>query len=122
MPTFREMDSHVTYGAQLRQDTGPVVLTNILSVDPPALDGLIDVWAADAEYMKAQPGFIATQLHRGTAGSGTLLNVAVWESSAALRVAFLSEAFQQRLAAYPDAATVSPHIFERVAVPGICVR
>jgi hypothetical protein len=34
--------------------------------------------------MKQQPGFISTQLHRGTAGSTTLVNVAVWESARAL--------------------------------------
>jgi heme-degrading monooxygenase HmoA len=28
--------------------------------------------------MKQQPGFISTQLHRGTAGSTTYVNVAVW--------------------------------------------
>jgi hypothetical protein len=36
------------------------------------------LWAGDAAFMKQQPGFISTQLHRGTAGSTTYVNVAVW--------------------------------------------
>ena len=41
----------------------------------------LQVWADDAAFMKQQPGFISAQLHQGTAGSTTLMNVAVWESA-----------------------------------------
>jgi hypothetical protein len=49
------------------------------------------------------------------------VNVAVWESARALGEAFRSPEFQQRAARYPDAAVAAPHVFERVAVPGVCV-
>lgn len=71
--------------------------------------------------MKQQPGFISTQLHRGTAGSTTFINVAEWESASALSVAFRSPEFQKRIAEYPDRAVAVPHVFQKVAVPGICV-
>ena len=71
--------------------------------------------------MKQQPGFISTQLHRGIAGSTTFVNVAVWESAAALRTAFSSPEFQAHVAHYPDSAVTQPHLFQKVAVPGICV-
>ncbi len=71
--------------------------------------------------MKQQPGFISTQLHRGIAGSTTFVNVAVWESAAALRAAFTSPEFQAHVAHYPDSAVTQPHLFQKVAVPGICV-
>lgn len=71
--------------------------------------------------MKAQPGFISTQLHRAIGESPTYLNYAVWESNAAFRAAFSNPAFLAQLAAYPDSAVATPHLFQKVAVSGICV-
>ena len=55
------------------------------------------------------------------AGSGIFLNYAVWESVAHVRSAFANPEFRARLSDYPESATVSPHLFRKVAVPGICV-
>jgi heme-degrading monooxygenase HmoA len=71
--------------------------------------------------MKRRAGFISTQLHRGTAGTTTFVNVAVWESARALGEAFRSPEFRRRSAQYPDGAVAAPHVFQKVAVPGICV-
>ena len=117
---LREMDEHVTYARQLQEPHGPVVLVNVFNVAPEDAQGLAEAWAEDAAFMRQQPGFISTQLHRGTAGSSTFVNVAEWESAGALGDAFRSPEFQQRLARYPDSAVASPHVFEKVAVPGIC--
>ena len=116
-----EMDPRVTFVQQLRQETGPVVLVNTFVVAPEDADRLLAVWAEDAAFMKRQPGFISTQLHRGIAGSTTFVNVAVWESAQALQAAFASPAFRAHAARYPDSAVTNPHLFEKVAVPGICV-
>ncbi len=121
MANFRDLDPSVGFRDQLQARSGPIVLANVMNVPPAELDEQTKVWAADAAFMRAQAGFISTQLHRGIAGSGALLNIAVWESAAALRAAFFSEEFQRQLAAYSPAVTVAPHIFERVAVPGICI-
>ena len=118
---LREMDEQATYMSQLQQDDGPVVLINQFNVAPEEVDQLLEVWADDAAFMKQQPGFISTQLHRGTAGSCTFMNVAVWESSRALGEAFRSPEFQQRARRYPDSAVAAPHVFKKMAVPGICV-
>jgi heme-degrading monooxygenase HmoA len=116
---LRELDERVTYMQQLQEDGGPVVLINVFNVAPEDAERLLDVWADDAAFMKQQPGFISTQLHRGTAGSSTFVNVAEWESARALGQAFRSPEFQRRIAAYPDSVVASPHVFERVEVPGI---
>jgi heme-degrading monooxygenase HmoA len=116
---LRELDEHVTYASQLQQDGGPVVLINIFSVAPEDAERLLEAWAEDAAFMKRQPGFISTQLHRGTAGSSTFVNVAEWESARALGEAFRSPEFQAGIARYPDSAIASPHVVERIAVPGI---
>src|SRR5262249_10044327 len=113
-----EMDDRVTFLQQLQQDTGPVVLINKFNVAPEDADRMLQAWADDAAFMKQQPGFISTQLHRGIAGSTTFVNVAVWESASALGRAFRSPEFQARVAHYPDSAVAAPHLFEKVAVPG----
>jgi quinol monooxygenase YgiN len=82
---------------------------------------LLEAWADDAAFMKQQPGSTSTQLHRAIGGSTTFINVAVWESAAALGRAFRSPEFQARVARCPDSTVASPYLFEKVAVPGICV-
>jgi heme-degrading monooxygenase HmoA len=118
--TLHEMDNQVTYVQQLQQDDGPVVLINQFNLAPEDTGRFLHVWADDAAFMKAQPGFISTQLHQGTAGSTTFINVAVWESARALGRAFSSPEFQARAARYPDTTVAAPHAFKKVAVPGIC--
>jgi heme-degrading monooxygenase HmoA len=75
----------------------------------------------DAAYFKGQPGFISTPLHPGIGGSSVFVNYAVWESVAQFRAAFSKPEFYEHLKAYPPSAVGSPHLFQKVAVPGICV-
>ena len=121
MPRLSEMDERVTLRAQMEQEVGPVVLINTFTVDPDDVERLVGAWASDAAVMKRQPGFISTQLHRGIGGSSVLVNYAVWESVDAFRRAFSNPEFQSKLAAYPASTVGSPHLFTKVAVPGICV-
>ena len=121
MPKFLEMDATVSLADQLRDAAnGSVVLVNTFVVPPEDADALLNAWSRDGALMKRQPGFISTQLHRGIAGSGTFLNYAVWQSAAHFREAFVNPEFQAQLGAYPDSTTVSPHLFHKVEVPGIC--
>ena len=116
-----EMDPTVTLSDQLTREVGPVVLVNTFHVAPSDVDALLSAWAQDAAYLKTKPGYIATQLHRGIGGSTTFVNVAVWESVSAFRAAFGDPEFQATFANYPESAVASPHLFQKVAVPGICV-
>ena len=115
-----QVDERVTYPEQLREDSGPVVLINHFNLAPEDVERFLEVWADDAAFMTRQPGFISTQLHRGTAGSSTFMNVAVWASAAALGQAFRSPEFHARAARYPEGVVAAPHVFKKVAVPGIC--
>jgi hypothetical protein len=103
---LREIDDQVSYVQQLQENDGQVVLINQFSLAPGDAERFLEAWADDAAFMKQQPGFISTQLHRGTAGSTTFINVAVWESLGVAR--------------YPDSTVAAPHVFKKVAVPGIC--
>ena len=118
---FRELDQHISYRDQLGRDDGPIELINVFTMTPEDVDRFLDVWSDDAAYMKRQPGFIRTQLHRGVGGSCAFINVATWESAAALRAAFTAPEFQQNTARYPDSVVACPHVVAPVAVPGICV-
>ena len=98
MPTFVEMDQKSTLAAQMETPLGPVVLINTLTVDPNEAAQLMEAWAADAAWMRRQPGFISTQLHRGIAGSRVFLNYAVWESTEDFKRAFTHPEFRAHLA------------------------
>jgi heme-degrading monooxygenase HmoA len=99
-----------------------VVLVNPFILDKSDEFSFLKVWQDDAEFMKRQPGFISTQLHRALGENATYLNYAVWESTAHFRAAFSHPEFQAKIASYPASAVAMPHLFKKVAVPGICVE
>jgi quinol monooxygenase YgiN len=122
MATFSEMDEkEVTLSEQLEENVSPVILINKFNVNPEEADQLLKAWADDAAYFKSQPGFISAQLHRGIGGSGVFVNYAIWESTTHLKKALNNIDIQTRLSEYPASTVVSPHLFKKVAVPGICV-
>ena len=121
MIKFLEMDKKITLSAQMEENTGPIILINKFNVKPEDVDQLLNAWAADAAYFKQQPGFISAQLHRGICGSCVFINYAVWESTQLFRNAANKPEFKSKLGEYPDSATASPHLFKKIAVPGICV-
>ena len=122
MPVVKEMNDVVGLGQQMQSDEdGAVVLLNVFTVDPKDEDALLESWAHDAAFMKEQPGYISTQMHKAVGGSSTYLNYAMWESIEQFRSAFTNPEFQQRIGRYPDSATVSPHLFKKLGVPGFCV-
>lgn len=117
-----EMDENVTLAAQLEEDgQRSVILINKFNVKPEDADNLLKAWAADAAYLKQKPGFISAQLHRGIGGSCVFINYAVWESVEHFKQATSDPAFKSALAHYPDSTVASPHLFRKVAVPGVCV-
>ena len=121
MPKLVEMDARVSLFQQMDEHQGPVVLINKFEVKGEDVEHFLQTWAADASVMKRQPGFISTQLHRGIGGSTVFMNYAVWESTDAFKRAFLNPEFQSQLSDYPESAVASPHLFTKLAVPGICV-
>lgn len=122
MPAFKELDNNVSISDQLQvNEDGSVVLINLFTIDPADEDNLITSWSHDADFMKAQPGYISTQLHKGIGGSSTFINYAIWESVESFRDAFTNPEFQKRIAQYPDSAVAAPHLFKKLAVKGHCV-
>jgi heme-degrading monooxygenase HmoA len=118
---LKPLDARFPIQRQVEIDAGPVVLVNIFTLDPADEAGFLTSWKHDAEFMKRQPGFISTQLHRALGDSPTYLNYAVWESTQTFRAAFSHPDFIDKLSAYPSSAVAQPHLFQKQAVPGICV-
>lgn len=121
MVKLEGLDPSTTFQAQLQQEAGPVVLVNMFSVPEGTVDQAVAKWKDDAEYMKHQPGYISAQLHRGTGESHLLVNIAVWESTETLVRAFSSPEFQGKHDGWPDGTIAYPHLFQKVAVEGVCV-
>jgi len=121
MPLLRPLDPAFPIERQIAIDASPVVLVNIFTLDKADETTFLKAWQDDAIFMKRQPGFIATQLHRAIGESPTFLNYAVWESTVDFRTAFTHPEFRAKLSAYPSTAVASPHLFQKVAVPNVCV-
>ena len=121
MPLLRPLDPAFPIDRQLAVDATPVVLVNLVTLDKADEPGLLEAWQNDAAFMKRQPGFISTQLHRAIGDSSVYVNYAVWESASYYRPAFTHPEFRAGLAAYPSSVVATPHLFQKVAVPGICV-
>ena len=121
MVTIVEMDEKITLAKQLDEDVGPIVVMNRFNVGPDEVDEFLKVFAKTTEIFKQQPGFISAQLHRGIAGSSTFINYVVWESAAHFKQAFNRPEFRSNIADVLPNTVMSPHLFKKVAVPGICV-
>jgi heme-degrading monooxygenase HmoA len=121
MPLMRPLDPAFPIDRQIPIDATSIVLVNVFTLDKADEQTFLQAWQVDADFMKRQSGFISTQLHRAIGESPTYLNYAVWESTADFRAAFAHPEFRAKLSAYPSSAVASPHLFQKVAVPGICV-
>ena len=121
MARVTEMDDRTTLSAQMEQEVGPVVLINKFTVAPEDEEEFLKSWTAVSVVQKQQPGFISAQLHKGVGGSRLFVNYAVWESTTALTQAFHNPEFRAMTKDYPPNVVYSPHLFQKVAVPGICV-
>jgi heme-degrading monooxygenase HmoA len=122
MLTIQPLDPVFPIMEQLDVDVSPVVLINVFKVDSADVDQLIKAWEQDANWMKKQPGYISTQLHKGIGESCVFLNYAVWESVKHFKAAFTNPEFRSSLSAYPSSAVAQPHLFTKVAVPNLCTQ
>ncbi|MBA3844955.1 MAG: antibiotic biosynthesis monooxygenase [Actinobacteria bacterium] len=98
----------------------PTILVNVFDVDPKDRAAFKLAWAEDAAFFKRQPGYISAQLHQGIQGSSMFLNYAVFEGTKSFAGTTHQPSFEPLRRIYPDGSTAHPHLFRRLAVPGIC--
>ena len=127
MAKFVEMDDRMKFKDQIEEKiTGSVILINKFNVEPNKVEQFFKDWGEDATNFKQQPGFISTQLHRGIGKSSVFINYAVWESmkhykKVVNKLLFSPESQSPLLKYEHNSLVISPHLFKKVAVPGICV-
>lgn len=78
MPQLRPLDPEFPIERQIPIDAAPAILVNVFTLDIPDEPAFLQAWQEDAAFMKRQPGFISTQLHRAIGARPTYLNYAVW--------------------------------------------
>jgi heme-degrading monooxygenase HmoA len=117
----RLLDPSFPIERQVALDASPVVLVNLFTLEKADEQAFLKSWQEDAIFMKRQPGFISTQLHRAIGESPTYLNYAVWETTEQFRAAFTNPEFRAKLSVYPPSVVASPLLLQKVAVSGICV-
>jgi heme-degrading monooxygenase HmoA len=127
MAKFVEMDERIKFKDQIgeKEIEGSVILINKFNVDPDKIEHFLKDWGEDATKFKQQPGFISTQLHKGIGKSSVFINYAVWESieyykEAINKILFNPESQSGLLKYDDDSLVISPHLFKKIAVPGIC--
>ncbi len=120
MVNFKPLDPEFPIEQQLGVDAGPVVLVNLFTVDAADQEALVEAWKEDALWMKKQPGYISTQMHKAIGDSSMYLNYAIWDSVEDFRRAFSNPEFEKALSHYPSSAVTAPHLFEKIAVSNCC--
>ncbi len=88
-----------------------VILINPFEVSTEAPEGVfLQAWDRAADYMRQQPGFLSSRLHRALAPDARFrfVNLAEWSSPAAFQAAVTSEQFR---AIAKDATPGSPALY-----------
>ncbi|ANE74396.1 MULTISPECIES: antibiotic biosynthesis monooxygenase family protein [Dickeya] len=117
---FKPLDDEFPLERQLGISAAPIVLINIFTVGSADEAGFLDAFTAAAGILTKQPGYISTQMHRAIGDSPIFLNYVEWESTETLRDAFARPEFMAKVSAYPPSVSATPHLFQKVAVPGFC--
>jgi quinol monooxygenase YgiN len=126
MAKLIEMDDRITIKDQLEEEIdGQVILIYKFNVNPDKVEQFLKDWKEDANRFIQQPGFVSAQLHKGIGKSSVFINYAVWDSienfKNAVNKLILNPQTQSPLLKYDDESLViSPHLFKKVEVHGIC--
>ena len=93
----------------------PLVLINAFEVADEADEEFVRDWKAARDYLKEQPGYVDTALHKAIAPGVDFrfVNVARWESAEHFQKAISSEEFQEISKALSD-YSAHPGLYEVV--------
>ena len=95
---------------------GKVILINPFDVPNGREEECLKAWEKAAAYMRSQPGFISTKLHRAISPDARFhfINVAEWESPDLFQAAINSEQFRRLTAGTQEAFPHYPGLYEVV--------
>lgn len=89
------------------------VLINPFTVDEADVDEFVDAWQAAADWLREQPGFVDTRLHKSLQPDSRFrfVNVATWESAEAFLSAASQPEFLEISARIPDGVEGGPALY-----------
>src|SRR6476469_6212965 len=102
-------------------DGSAIILINVFEVDPDRVEAFFSGWRERAELMCKREGFRSLRLHRAI-GSDThfqIINIAQWDSEAALKAAMAQQDWRGRYAKTRSSQTLRPML--RGVVGGGCL-
>ncbi len=78
--------------------TEPVVLINAFEVPQGEDEAFLAAWERSRDFLRTQPGYLSTRLHRSLAPNADFrfVNVARWESAEAFRAATSQPEFRDQ--------------------------
>ena len=120
MLKFGNLDESTHVHDQQKEKVGPVTVINTILAPEGKEDEVLAAWTADAEYLKKSGSLLSVQLYRGIGGSLLFTNVAVWKSTEHLRAALSMPEFASYVEGYPAGTVAYPHLYQKVAVEGVC--
>lgn len=93
-----------------------VTLINPFKVPPFQEESFLDFWGSVAAYMRLQPGFLSTRLHKAAWEEAhfRFINVAIWESEEHFQAAIDKAEFKELTAPYRDVFPHYPSLYEVV--------
>jgi heme oxygenase (mycobilin-producing) len=96
------------------EDPGGVVLVNAFEVPPDSDDAFLASWQASREFLRAQPGYLATRLHRSLSPEVDFrfVNIGRYASPQAFQAAINQTEFREAAAAIQHRA--HPGLYEVV--------
>jgi quinol monooxygenase YgiN len=127
MSSYEDVDLAMSFEDQIGSDhKGSVIMVSTYSFESrDDLDGFIAIWSEMADFMRAQPGFVSAQVHRGIGGANVLMNYATWESLEAYRTANAAEhsraGADELRSRMPENRVIRPVLLERISIPNLCV-
>lgn len=120
MSIFKHLDDVAPIERQIGFNEAPVVLSNLFTMDAVDEQEFLDAWRQDTALIKLQPGFRPAQLHRSVSDHPSYLVYAIWESVALFRVAISHPDYIEIISHFPSLVVSRPHLFRKIAVPGVC--
>ena len=103
------------------EDAGPIIVMNKFHVNPQEVDEFLQVFTKTTETFKQQPGFISAQPAFGESLAVPHSLIISFGNLAHFKQAFDRPEFKSNMAKVLPNTVMSPHLFKKVAVPGICV-
>lgn len=95
--------------------SGNVVMINFIRVEEERAAEFLARWDKVTEYMRRQPGFVSTRLHRRFDDPSRWVNVAEFKSTRAIRAAFSQKEFERISRNYPGRRDIGLYAIVRSA-------